>query len=124
MRLIKPLVVVLAFIFAFLVWNSDGFQRWAFPRTFWEGRAHQTEQDTTMWRTAISQCTLEVESSLRTFDLDVAKLMNAGESREEAVNTKREAFQLQVVTCQGFRSNYEQATRELTEARQHLATLK
>ena len=121
MRFIKPFVVVSAVIFAFVVWNSDGFQRWAFPRTFWEGRAHQAEQDATVWSTAISQCTIEVESRLRTFDLDVAKLMNAGESREEAINATRGAFQALVAVCQGSRAGYAQAARELAEARQHLA---
>jgi hypothetical protein len=120
----KPYLALGAIVLAPFVWSSDGFQEWAFPRTYWQEKVSQLETETSMHRGLVISCLLEVEKSQRTADIDIAQLQRSGVPAQAAREAVVSGIKAAASGCQHLQTIHQQKARELREAQARLQSVR
>lgn len=114
---VRPWLIIALVISLPFIWNSDAFQELAFPQSYWRKQLEERKGTEMRWRHAAAGCRLELEKHLRTFDLEIRKLILVGKTPHEARDIVRSTVQMVGMMCQTVHESHKEELSRLNEAR-------
>ncbi len=112
-------------VLAAVVWRSDAVQRRQRPEAYWRRQVERREGSVEMHRYLVRQAALDLETTRRVADLEVAKMSDSPISDETVKATLRSEARKEVVERLRMDQEHLRMMKDmLTEAERNLAEAK